>query len=169
MQWLNVSMAGLQGHCHPILKDVVTAYEVKKMRCQVKMLCGDLYTYSVKADQSGGSPHCRLCQAPCEDLPHVLSICEATSQPRQDTTQELKNILVNNFSLDGVSVTKSLTNEQFSMLVSDPILFAQFAVDATSFNLPDIYRVNINDINICQIFKITRNFCYSINLSLIHI
>ena len=127
------------------------------------MLCGDLYTYSIKADQCGGSPHCRLCQAPCEDLPHVLATCEATTLPRQDATQELKDILVNNFSLDGVSNTKSLTNEQFSNLVSDPTLFSQFAVDPTSFNLQDIYRVNVNDINISQIFKTTRNLCFSIN------
>ena len=77
--------------------------------------------------------------------------------------KQLEDILVNNFDVDGVSVTKILTNEQFSNLVTDEILFCQFSVDPTSFNLSDIYRVNINNVNISQIFKITRNLCFSIN------
>ena len=78
MKWFNVSMLGLQGTCHPLLDDVVTAHEVKKLRCQLRMLCGDFYSFSVKAEQTGNSPHCRLCKAPVEDLPHILASCTAS-------------------------------------------------------------------------------------------
>ena len=52
MKWFNVSLLGLRGKCHPLLNDVTTAHEVKKLRCQLKMLCGDLFTlfnFSIRA------------------------------------------------------------------------------------------------------------------------
>ena len=148
MVWLNVKMLGLQGKPHPILQDVTTPHEVRQMRYQVKMLCGDLYTYSLRAQQSGGSPHCRLCQAPYEDLPHVLSTCTETNGPRQVQSEALRTILVNSQSVDeNITLTKSITIQEYLDLVRDEDLLTQFVVDPTSYNLPSTYRVSIEDKN----------------------
>ena len=160
MCWLNVNMSGLQCKPHPVLQGVATTYEVKQMRCQVKMLCGDLYTYSVKASQTGGSPHCRLCLHPYEDLPHVIFFGKTQDQ-RERCTQELKTILVN---ADNDQIcTKSLTETQFTELVENEDLFTQFIVDPTSFNLPEMYWISLQDDNISQFFSIARRMCYSSN------
>ena len=82
MEWLNVSMTGLSGKCHPIMADVATAREVQKLRPALKMLAGDYLTYEVKSRQVSGSSHCRLCQDPVESLTHVLTECPSTSEPR---------------------------------------------------------------------------------------
>ena len=129
------------------------------MRCQLKMLCGDLFTFSIRANQSGGSPHCRLCLAPVEDLPHVVSSCPELEEPRQSVTNGLEQLLVRSSTQDTVSIS----GEQFERLVADDELFTQFVVDPTSFNLPDPYRINVNDANLIQICKLTRNLCFSIN------
>ena len=160
MKWFNVSMLGLQGKPHPLLQDVVTAHEVKKLRCQLKMLCGDFYCYSIKAENTGGSPHCRLCLAPVEDLPHVLSTCSAMGELRQTIVRELEATLT--FQSHKL-FAKVLTSEEFLQLVTSEDLFTQFLVDPTSFNLPDKYRININDAKLTQINKITRHLCYSVN------
>ena len=129
------------------------------MRCQLKMLCGDLNTFSIRAAQLGGSPHCRLCLAPVEDLTHVIFSCPELLEPRQSNTKNLEQFLVKSPSLD----TMSLSSEEFSQLVSDENIFTQFVVDPTSMNLPDIFRTDVNDVNLPQICSMTRNFCFSIN------
>ena len=59
-----------------------------KNACTHQMLCSDLYTYQMKADYQGGSPHCRLCQQPSENnenvenLEHILTKCNAYSEVR---------------------------------------------------------------------------------------
>ena len=123
------------------------------------MLCGDLFTFSIRANQSGGSPHCRLCLAPVEDLPHVISSCPELEEPRQSATNGLEQLLVGSSTHDTVSIS----GEEFERLVADDELFTQFVVDPTSFNLPDPYRINVNDANLIQICKLTRNLCFSIN------
>ena len=162
MKWFNVSMLGLQGTCHPLLDDVVTAHEVKKLRCQLRMLCGDFYSFSVKAEQTGNSPHCRLCEAPVEDLPHILASCTATAEPRQRTICDLEQLLTIQTS-DSEIFTKVLSEEDFSQLVNSDNIFTQFLVDPTSFNLPDKYRINVNDAKLMAITRTTRNHCFSIN------
>ena len=162
MKWFNVSMLSLQGKSHHLLQDVVTAHEVKKLRCQLKMLCGDFYCYSIKAENNGGSPHCRLCLAPVEDLPHVLTTCSAMEEARQAIVRDLEIILTIQPS-ESELYAKVLTNEEFNQLVTSEDLFTQFLVDPTSFNLPDKYRINFNDAKLTQINKITRHLCYSVN------
>ena len=125
------------------------------------MLCGDLYLYSVGSHQSGGSPHCRLCQAPYEDLPHVVATCRETDGPRQVGIAALKSVLVSDN--DTNLLAKSLSEEDFRKLISDEDTFTQFALDPTSFNLPADYRISFQDVNVSQLFTITRTLCYSIN------
>ena len=167
MEWLNVSMSGLQGKSHPIFRDITTADQVKKLYPVLKMLTGDLYTYDLKYKQGGGtSPHCRLCGHPVENLQHVFS-CPSTSEPRLRVQSELKSILCNSGNdkqINAMYHTKILTTAQFDDLISDPRTFTQFCVDCTSFNLPDDIRVNVSDVRLSQIFRTTRDMCYSIHM-----
>ena len=129
------------------------------------MLCGNFYSNSVRAEQSGGSPHCCLCEAPVEDLPHVVASCEALEEQRQTNTEELKQVLVNDIQsneTERVTLKKVLTSEEFNHLAQSEELLTQFAVNPTSFNLTNKCRVNINNAKLTQICKITRNLCYSI-------
>ena len=48
MEWLNVSMIGLMGKCHPIMDNIYMAREVEKLRPAIKMLAGDYYTFTTK-------------------------------------------------------------------------------------------------------------------------
>ena len=79
MRYLNVSVSGLNGKCHPSLLNIMTSHEVRQMRPHIKMLAGDYPTYSIQAAQSDGSPHCRLCFAPIDNIEHVVASCNATA------------------------------------------------------------------------------------------
>ena len=61
MTYMNVSVTGLRGKHHPALSNLITCFDVQKSRPHLKMLCQDYLTYEKRADQSGGSPHCRCC------------------------------------------------------------------------------------------------------------
>ena len=56
-----------------------------------------------------------------------------------------------------------MSRTEFDQLVSNDELFTQFVVDPTSFNLPDPYRTNVNDVNLTEICRLTRNLCFNIN------
>ena len=58
LKYFDISLQGLSGRNHHILSGIYTSTDVKKSRYHLKMLIGDLYTYEVKSEQSGGSPHC---------------------------------------------------------------------------------------------------------------
>ena len=47
MMYLNVSVFGLRGKRHPSLSNLLTAFNVKKSRPHLKMLCMDYYTLSL--------------------------------------------------------------------------------------------------------------------------
>ena len=56
------------------------------------MLCGDYYTYQLKAQYKGGSPNCKLCKISpeqndnidnIENIEHILTQCSAYSDIRQ--------------------------------------------------------------------------------------
>ena len=61
MSFLNISIKGLNGRCHPALLGNKTTDSVRKMRPYLKMLTGDYYTYQIRAKYQGGSPLCKLC------------------------------------------------------------------------------------------------------------
>ena len=125
------------------------------------MLSGEYLTFDLKSRQgTGGSPSCRLCHFPVENLQHVLS-CPATSEPRIRIQREMKDILCDTSNTH----TKSLSESQFNDLVADTKSFAQFCVDCTSFNLPDSVRININDARLPTIFSVTRDMCYSVHVT----
>ena len=59
MKYLNESLTCLRGKKHPVLSGVFTTHEVKKSKIHIKMLAGDYLTYEMRANRSGGSPHCK--------------------------------------------------------------------------------------------------------------
>ena len=56
MQYFNVNLIGLTGRCHPAIRDITTTQQVSRMRPHLKMLCGDYFTYEMKAKYQGGTP-----------------------------------------------------------------------------------------------------------------
>ena len=150
MGYLNVSALSLRGKPHPSLWGATTTSEVKEMRPHLKMLCGDYYSYAVRAAQSGGSSHCRLCGFHTEDINHIIN-CLETSKAKFDTLGYLSN---------AVHQTKYPIN--FTSL-SESKFFTQFILDCTSMNLPNQFRVNIRDPAVTNIFKAARKMVNSIH------
>ena len=77
MTYLNVSTIGLRGRHHPALSNMATTNEVRISRPHLKFLAGNYLTYKIKAEQSGGSPRCRICTTGEEEsVSHVISACQ---------------------------------------------------------------------------------------------
>ena len=152
MKYLNVTLYGLRNRHHPALRDLISTQEVKKSRFHIKMLAGDYFTYSVKASQSGGSPHCRCCPypSPPEDLSHILYACVAYS--------ELRNRIIGEYQ---TLCNQTMIPIQFNQFCNDSETFCQFVLDPTSCNLT--HRVHIDDPVLGRLFKLSRDFCYAVN------
>ena len=151
LKYLNVSVIGLSGRHHPALSGVLTVTDVKKSRSHIKMLIGDLFTYEMKSEQSGGSPHCRLCcEMKNETISHILTFCDAYSDVRNRILQESSYLC-----------TKSQSGIIFSELLNDSEGLCQFILDPTSLNLKR--RVNLNDPMLGSFFQLSRDLCFSIN------
>jgi hypothetical protein len=152
MIYLNVSLSGLRGRRHPALSDIITTTEVQKSRIHLKMLAGDYFTYEVKSNQSGGSPHCRCCPTPSpkEDLAHILTRCGAYADIRKRMMPEFQNIC-----------NQSKSNLNFQQICSEHVTLCQFILDPASFNLRN--RVHMNDPILSQLFKLSRDYCYAVN------
>ena len=152
MQYLNTSLYGLNGRCHPALANLVTSHQVKKARIHLKMLAGNFLTYEMKSNQSGGSSHCRCCvpPSPSENLEHIISVCNAYSDIRKRMIAEYTILC---------SMAKSSIS--WPDIVSDKNTFCQFVLDPASFNL--IQRININDPILGSLFEVSRDFCFAIN------
>ena len=74
---------------------------------------------------------------------------------------ELRNILEDK-PHDNLS-SKVITSEHVTNLFNTPKCLTQLILDCTSFNLPDEYRFNVNDVKVAAIFKLTRDLCHSIH------
>ena len=125
---------------------------MQKCRIHLKMLAGDYFTYEVKADQSGGSPHCRCCPypSPSENLQHILTKCSAYSDVRTRIVKEYENL-----------GSQSKSNISFQSILSDDSSFCQFVLDPSSFNLTS--RIHLSDPILGQIFKLSRDYCFAVN------
>ena len=152
MNYLNVSVSGLNGKCHPALSNIMTAQEVKQMRPHIKMLAGDYLTYAVQAAQSDCSPHCRLCLSPIEDIMHVVACCDATAVSRHKLLFELS--VVTSFTVNKID---------FSEITKNPNTLTQYILDCTSLNLNNKYRVNVQDNAVYAVFKKSREFIFKIH------
>ena len=153
MSYLNVNIKGLNGRCHPALYGVSTTKKVAKLHAHVKLLCCDLYTYQMKAEYLGGSPHCRLCQEPSENnenvesLSHILSECRQYSEVRTRILQEMEQLC--EVSKSGIDLKVIKENSTY---------LTQFLLDCTSINLP--MRINEKDPICSELFNLSRDFCY---------
>ena len=152
MKFLNVTLSGLRGRHHPALNDLITTLDVQKSRIHIKMLSGDYLTFQQKANQSGGSAHCRCCPLPSppEDLTHILHSCIAYSEVRKRIIGEY-NVLCNQ--------AESIIS--FDQICNSGDSFTQFVLDPASFNLT--HRIHMNDPVLGLFFKVSRDFCYAIN------
>lgn len=148
MKYLNVSLLGLTGRAHPAITGVTTTYEVQKMRPHLKMLYGNYPTFEMISLQSGGSSKCRLCSDPCESTEHLISQCSNFDTLRSCIKLEMNSIC------EGAKIkiqVNDLNNKEFT----------QFLLDPSSMNLRK--RVNINDSVLPQLFKISHDFCYTVD------
>ena len=92
MKYLNVSTTGLRGRHHPALSNMVTTREVRLSRPHLKFLSGNYLTYQIRYDQSGGSPHCRICLSGSETTSHVISSCQGMAVERCRLLEEMKQL-----------------------------------------------------------------------------
>ena len=154
MKYLNVAVTGLRGMKHPALSGtgIVTTHEVKKSRIHLKILSGDYLTYEKKARRSGGSPHCRSCietPAKSESLRHLLTECNAYRDIRERIFPEY---------YEACRITKSKLN--FEDICENDDVLTQFVLDPSSLNLEK--RVHMSDPALQTLFKISRDYCYTV-------
>ena len=160
MEFLNVQLSGLSGKPHPAITAVTTTRDVLKLRIYLKFLTGDYLSNSRLAkDQGTNNPECRLCTSPCEDIKHILTECRATAEPRERLLPDLLNAL---HSISPDSKILDLPNLTNSVLT-------QFILDCGSPNLTNGYRLNYSQPGISEIFRIARDWCFSINNIRMHL
>ena len=154
MEFLNVDLLGLAGRPHPALLNITTPREVEKLRVHLKFLTGDFLTYQRRAkDRNSADSHCRICPATCEDIPHVLTECKGTAEVRQRLLPDLLNIVCsinpNSHLLDYPRVDKKT--------------LTQFILDSGSPNLDNDSRISYDHPSSPEVFRISRDWCFSIN------
>ena len=154
MEFLNVSVKGLNGRVHPALDGAHSTKDIPKLRAHVKLLCGDLITYERRAKYCGSSPHCRLCcqdqspeSRPKEDICHILAQCPSFKETRDRIVSEINDIC-----------RQSAYN--LSCIFSSDKLLTQFILDCTSLNLP--VRISPEDPLCGTVFTLSRDLSYSI-------
>ena len=153
MSFLNISIKGLNGRCHPALLGIKTTESVRKMRPFLKMLTCDYYTFQLRAKYQGGSPHCKSCEAQPpknEDLPHILTECIAYSDIRNRIFKDYEELCNN-----------AINQINFSDFLKNPSHLTQFILDCGSLNLPS--RISYDDPVCSYIFKLSHDLCFGIN------
>ena len=153
MKYLNVQLSGLSGRPHPVLQNIHTTQDVKKLRIQLKFLTCDFLTNDrIAMDRPSVSHLCDLCLDSRDTIEHVLASCIATAEVRRRLFPELLN-------------TVAQVQPMCSILLCNPppSILTQFVIDCTSLNLPSSYRVPAHNPNISKICKISRDWCFAIS------
>ena len=133
MTYLNVQLHGLSGHPHPVLDNIYTTQDVKKLRLHLKFLAGDYLTNDRLAlDQPGRSPTCSLCVG-LDSIEHVIYSCRATAPVRSRLLPELLNVVAR------VHPTCDILSK-----LHPADIMTQFILDCTSYNLPNPCRIPAN-------------------------
>ena len=150
MNYLNVSLSGLSGRPHPVLHNILTTQDAKKLRVHLKFLCGDYMTNErLSADQPGIiHPACQLCSAPIDSIDHDMATCMATAEVRRRLFPDLLN-----------QVTK--VQPMCAILrhfPPPPTILTQFLLDCTSFNLPEDFRIPVHNPGITNVYAISRDW-----------
>ena len=152
MKYLNVQLLGLSGRPPPVLQNILTTQDVKKLRLHLKFLTCDYLTNDrLAADQPGRSPACSLCGV-LDSIEHVLLACRATDSVRSRLLPELLN-----------TVSKVQPTCALLAMLPPPSILAQFVLDCTSFNLPDNIRISVQNPGISEIFALSRDWCFGIS------
>ena len=113
------------------------------------------FTYEIRANQSGGAPHCRCCSQPnqlvkpSENLTHILTECAAYSDIRDRIFPEYSLLC---------QQSKMIT---FEDIYSNKANLCQFILEPCSLNLPN--RVSIKDPNLNQFFNLSRDLCFAVH------
>ena len=146
-------MIVLLGH-HPALSNLVTTHDVQKSQPHIKMLCEDYFTYEKRAEQSGGSPHCRSCSStndtntniilPTESILHILTECNSYS--------DIRTRIFPQFS---ILYQQSKTNIDFQAIADNKTKLCQFLLDPSSLNLDS--RISVNDPLLDNLFMLSRD------------
>ena len=117
------------------------------------MSAGDFLTYQIRADRSGGSPHCRSCPENSpknENLDHILTECLAYQEVRERIFPDISKVC---------KMTKSKFS--FEDILRNNQTLCQFLLDPTSFNLEK--RIHIDDPALPALLKLSRDYCYAVN------
>ena len=152
MKYLNVTLLGLSRAPHPAIMNIHTQQDVRRFRYHIKFLACDYLTNErLSKDQPHHNPACVLCGAPVDSLEHVLATCRATQECRSRLLPELLN-------------TVAAVQPMCAILQSYPTpdILTQFILDCTSLNLPDRYCIPAHNPNIHAVFKVSRDWTYSI-------
>ena len=129
--------------------NMVTSREVKLSRAYMKIISGNYLTL-VKASQSGGSPHCRICNFESESISHIVTACSGMESIRKKLFEELRQLCMQ--SKSKVNLDEIMKEEQ---------ILCQFILDPSSLNLKS--RVSLSDPIIQRLFKFSREYCYIID------
>ena len=125
-------------------------------RPHLKMLSGDYYSNEYSSREKGGDPHCRLCPKSLgllpETIPHILTECRGTIEPRMRIWPELLN-----------AISLQFPENRLLGTIPDNNLVTQFILDCTSLNLPNGYRFDISHPGISDIFRVSRQYCYAVH------
>ena len=148
MNFLNTYTCNLKGRHHPSLSNMITTWDVKRSRAHLKFLSGNYLTYEVKAEQTGGSSICKICQTgSVETVSHIISSCSGMATERDKLFLDLRNLCTltkNNLSLD-------------NFMHSENVL-TQFILDPTSLNLS--MRVSLQDPIVSAFYRLSRDICF---------
>ena len=156
MEYLNVSAFGLRGRHHPALSGMINTREVQQSRSHLKFLTGNYLTYKRKAEQSGGSAHCRICMNESESTSHIIASCMGMSDQRTKLLSELEQLC-----------TKTRNKIDFAKILANEQVLCQFILDPSSLNL--YQRVSLSDPVLNDFYRFSRQYCYIIDQTRINL
>ena len=152
MKYLNVVISGLTGKPHPSLLNILTTQHARKLRLHIKFLTGDYLTGEIQAqDQPNLDPSCKLCNAPIETTEHVLVSCRALADVHQRLLPDLLNTVLQ------VQPNSNILNNP------TPAQLTQFILDCSSLNLADNVRIPAHNPGISEVFRVSRDWCFSVS------
>ena len=148
---MNVELLDLKKP-HPLLAKVLCPREVKKLKIQLKVLCGDFYCKSVIGLRNNTSTACLLCDNDFEDELHVFgpSGCPALKEPHDQIIPQIK-------------AAAQACNPVID-ISDDAETFVRFVCDPTNPSLNHNHRVNLNNTEECEsIFQLTRHYIFCLH------
>ena len=154
MGLFNIALTRLTGKPYYVLENIFSSYEVKKVRIHIKMLCQDYLTYGTLALQSAArgvtfSGHCRICPGEWDDIRHILTECHVTQPARDILLPQLVDLLA-----------VAAPNLDWISLHEDKSLLCQFIIDPCSMNIPNQWRIPLNNLHLPSILNMSRELCF---------